>query len=293
MPPILNLLLAIIIALAAVVLVMAWLLSGLIVRRREPDLPCLPDVFELPFEPVTFPARDGVRLSGWLIGERNRRPAVIFCPGMFGSMDGDTHMAPMFCEVGFDVLQFDWRAHGLSEGSHSTLGVREVLDVQGAVDFLQSRGVQRIGLMGFSFGGAVGLRAAALDPRVACAICDGGPASIRHAFEGYLHEKGIGAQWIAPLLWLALRLVEARLGMRLAEADPLPSVGAISPRPVLFVHGECDALVPSIDQDALYAACGEPKALLRIQGAGHRQGYELQPEEYRQRVIGFFSQHLG
>ncbi len=292
MPPILNLTLAIVATLGVVALIVAWLLSGLIVRRRAPDPPCLPDAFDLPFEPVNFPARDGAKLAGWLTGEQGSRPTVIFCAGMFGSMDGDTHLLPMFFEAGFNVLQFDWRAHGLSGGACSTLGVREVLDVQGAVDFLQSRGVRQIGLMGFSFGGAVALRAAALDRRVACVICDGGPASIQHAFEGYLRERGVRVRYIVPFLWLVLRLVEVRLGLRLAEADPLPSVGAIGPRPVLFIHGERDMLVPPIDQDRLFAACGEPKTLWRIEGAGHRQGYELQPEEYRQRVIGFFNQHL-
>lgn len=292
MPPIFNLSLAIVATLGAVALITAWLLSGLIARRREPDPPCLPNAFGLSFEPVTFPARDGVKLVGWLTGKRNGRPAVIFCAGMFGSMDGDTHMAPMFCEAGFDVLQFDWRAHGLSEGARSTLGVHEVLDVQGAVDFLQSRGVRRIGLMGFCFGGAVALRAAGLDRRAACVVCDGGPASIRRAFEGYLREKGIGARYVAPFLWLVLLLAEARLGLRIADADPCLSVAAISPRPVLFIHGERDALVPPIDQDSLFAACGEPKTLWRIEGAGHRQGYVLQPEPYRQRVIDFFSRHL-
>lgn len=293
MSPVLNLLLTIIATLGAVVLIAAWLLSGLIVRRRVPDPPCLPDAFELPFEPVAFPAHDGVKLAGRLIGKRDGRPAVIFCPGMFGSMDGDTHLAPMFFEAGLDVLQFDWRAHGLSRGTRSTLGVHEVLDVQGAVDCLQSRGVQRIGLMGFSFGGAVALRAAALDRRAACVVSDGAPASIRRAFEGYLRERGIWARCVAPFLWLVLRLVEARLGLRLAGADPLPSVDAISPRPLLFIHGERDVLVPPIEQDRLFAACGEPKALWRIEGAGHRQGYLLQPGQYRQRVIDFFRQHLN
>ncbi|MBN1430497.1 MAG: hypothetical protein JXB07_19155 [Anaerolineae bacterium] len=54
---------SIIAAPAASVFVVAWLLLGLIVGRRKPDLPCLPDVFDLPFEQIVFPVRDGIRLS--------------------------------------------------------------------------------------------------------------------------------------------------------------------------------------------------------------------------------------
>jgi fermentation-respiration switch protein FrsA (DUF1100 family) len=293
MPPLFSLILSIVATLGVMLLIVSWLLSELIVRRRKPDPPCLPDAFGLPFEAVTFPSRDGVRLAGRLIGKRDGRPVVVFCAGMFGSMDGDTHFAPVFFEAGFDVLQFDWRAHGLSGGARGTLGVREMLDVQGAVDFLQARGVQQIGLMGFSFGAAVALRAAAIDQRVTCIICDGSPTSVQRAFEGYLRERGIGARYSAPILGLALRLVETRLGLRLSESDPVPSVASIGPRPVFFIHGERDMLVPPSEQDRLYAACGEPKTLWRIEGAGHRQGYELEPEKYRRRVIGFFSQHLS
>jgi len=199
----------------------------------------------------------------------------------------------VFFQEGFDVLQFDWRAHGASDGTRTTLGVREVLDVQGAVDFLQARGVQQIGLMGFSFGGAVALRAAAQDQRVSCVACDGSFVILQHALRGYLKERiGKIARLLAPFLWLVLRLVELRLGLRLNKTEPLVAVDAISPRAVFFIHGEDDALVPPVDQDRLFAACGEPKALWRIEGAGHRQGYELQPEEYQRRLIGFFQQYL-
>ena len=293
MPPVLDLVWEIVVTLAATALIAAWLLSGLIVRRRSPDPPCSPDTFDLPFERFTFPAHDGIQLGGWLISQGRQRATVIFCPGLFGSMDGDTHLAPMFFKAGFDVLQFDWRAHGASSESHSTLGVREVLDVQGAIDLLQAHGVQRIGLMGFSFGGAVALRAAVIDQRVCCVACDGAFVTFQRALGGYLKERmGAGAGLFAPFLWLALRFVELRLGLHLSEAEPLASLGTISPRPVLFIHGERDQIVSPIEQDRLFAACGEPKTLWRIEGAGHRQGPALQSEEYQQWVIGFFCQHL-
>ena len=87
-----------------------------------------------------------------------------------------------------------------------------------------------------------------------------------------------------------MRLAELRLGVRLAEADPLPHVGAISPRPTLFIYGSADPFVPAADQDALFEACGEPKSIWRIEGAGHREGFQRQPEAYLERIIGFLNE---
>ena len=298
MPPIVEYVLGVGAVLLALVLAGGWLAAGIIVRRREPDPADPPANYGLTSEHVTFTARDGMRLGGRLIGPymssaeaARQRPTIIFAPGLFGSMDGDTHMAPLFIRAGFDVFQFDWRGHGISDGRRVTLGVREIADLQGAVDWLQAWGVRRIGVLGFSLGGAVALRAAARDERIAAVVCDGGFVQIAHAIEGYLREKtGLP---LRPLAWLVLRMASLRLGgLRLADANPLPVAGAISPRPVLLIHGAQDPFVPVPDQDAIFAACGEPKTLWRIADAAHREAYERQPEQYEKRVTGFFKQHL-
>jgi len=297
-PTILNIALTSLAIVLALILITAWLISGMIIRRRKPDPPSTPADHGLPYEHVTFAARDGVQLGGWLVAEKgSRRPTVIFCPGISGSMDGDTHFLPTFSAAGFDVLQFDWRAHGISDGQRCTFGVREVNDVLGAVDLLQSLGITKIGLMGFSMGGAVALRAAARDARILCVVSDGGFVHVSHAIGGFMREKvGLLGLILTPLvLWMTrLRLG----GLDLREADPLNEVGKIAPdvlirtRPVLFIHGSDDPYIPINDQKAIYAAAGEPKSLWRVDGAGHREAHERAPEEYRQKVIGFFKTYL-
>jgi len=276
-------------AFVVLALLAAWLMAGQMTRRRSPDPSTSPSDYGLPFEHVTFPARDGMRLAGWLIGE-GKRPVVIFCAGMFGSMDGDVHLAPHFVKAGLNVLQFDWRGHGRSDGSRTTLGLRERLDLLGAIDFLQSEGIRRIGLMGFSMGGAVALRAAAEDARAACVVSDGGFARMESALLGYAMARtgGRGRGLFRAFARLVLAMVGLRLGESVYPASPLPVVGRIAPRPVLFIHGADDPFVPPDDQDALYDACGEPKQLWRVPGAGHREVYDLHPDDYAGRVVAFF-----
>jgi fermentation-respiration switch protein FrsA (DUF1100 family) len=271
------------------VIAAAWLIAGWLLRRRQPDPPAPPDHFGLPFEPVSFTSRDGIRLRGWLIGTGDR-PTLILCAGMFGSMDGDTHMVAPLIEAGFDVLQFDWRAHGGSEGDQGTLGVKELLDLQAAVDFLAGRGLTRIGVLGFSFGGALAIRAAATDQRIRALVCDGGFVSLHHAMAGLLREKtGLP---LSRFTWLALWFAGRRLGIDLQTTSPLKPIGLISPRPVLLIHGADDPLVPPADQQAIFAACGDPKALWQVAGVGHREAHEKYRAEYLARVIDFFHQHL-
>src|SRR5205814_10288908 len=105
---ILNLTLSILAILIALIIAAAWLISGQIVRRRTPDAASTPADYDLNFEHITFGARDGVQLGGWLVSAPgSRRPTVIFCAGINGSKEGDTHFLPMFAAAGFDVLQFD------------------------------------------------------------------------------------------------------------------------------------------------------------------------------------------
>lgn len=284
-----NILIISVSALILLILLAAWLLAGQMVRKRSPDPAASPEDHNLPFECVTFTARDGVTLRGWLVGE-GKRPTVIFCAGMFGSMDGDVHMAPHFVHAGFNVLQFDWRGHGVSGGRRSTLGLRERLDLLGAIDFLQSRGIRQIGLMGFSMGGAVALRVAAEDERVACVVSDGGFRQMESALVGYMMRKtkGYGEWLFRAFAKIVLGMVGMRLGESVYKAAPLPVVGQIAPRPVLFIHGADDPLVSIMDQNALFEACANPKQLWRIPNAGHREAYELHPDEYVERVTTFF-----
>jgi fermentation-respiration switch protein FrsA (DUF1100 family) len=213
---------------------------------------------------------------------------------MFGSMDGDTATLQPLIEAGFCVFQFDWRAHGESDGDTNTLGVREVDDLLGAIDHLAGRGADRIGVLGFSFGGSVATRATAVDERVRCLVVDGGFVDLKHAFQGLIEERAgrLTALLAGPLFRMVLTAAGWRLGADLRLISPLEAAPLIAPRPVLLIHGADDPIVPRGDQDAIFAACGEPKTLWRVEGCAHREADKKHPADYLRRVIGFFNETL-
>jgi pimeloyl-ACP methyl ester carboxylesterase len=268
------------------------MLSYTLTRRHTPDETRSPAEYGLCFEEASFPARDGLTLRGWWIPAQDSHRAVIFLHGHGGSMDPDVQYAPALHAAGFNVLMFDMRAHGRSAGNVSTVGYLERQDALGAVDFVESRGIERIGLLGFSMGGIVALLTAPVCPPVRAVISDGGPARLRTALMVWAQEHGL-PHWLAvPLAWLTLAATSLRVGANQFRYEPVKWVGRIAPRPILFIHGDRDPYLPPEDFEALVAAAGEPKFIWRVPEAGHRTVDQLYPDEYRRRVVAFLERYL-
>ena len=275
---------------AGLILVTGLVLSFSMTRRYGLIEVHGPAEVGLSFEPVTFEAADGLQLQGWWIPAPGSDRAVVIMHGHGGSMDWDVHRAPALHAAGLNVLLFDFRAHGRSQGRTITFGYLERWDVVGAVRFLQSRGIRRIGLLGFSFGGIAAVLAAPLCPDIAAVVSDGGPARIKTALAEWGVERGISRRVSAPLAWLTVATTSLRLRANLFRYEPVRWVGRIAPRPILFIHGELDQYLP--DFDDLVAAAGPTAEVWRVPNAGHTKVSEVLHDEYPRRVIAFFERHL-
>ena len=272
------------------VLILGFGLSFFMTRRFTLTEVHTPAEFGLAYEEVGFPATAGVSLSGvWIPAPASDR-AVVILHGHGGSQDLDIQRAPHFHRAGFNVLLFDFRAHGRSEGRLATFGYLERQDVIGAVELLKARGMRRIGLLGFSYGGMASMLAAPLCPEINAVVSDGGPARMRSAIAGRAGEFHIPPSLARFLGWLAVAFTSLRLGVNLFRFEPLRWVGKIAPRPILFVHGELDQYLPDFEE--LYTAAALPKDAWRVAGVGHTKVSEVHPEEFYARVVGFFEKNL-
>ncbi|MGB5933521.1 MAG: alpha/beta hydrolase [Anaerolineae bacterium] len=297
---------AIVFSCAALGTIAFWGASQLI-YPPEPDPEGSPSDYGLPYLEVVFPSRDRLRLHGWFIpSERSPLPpladddwsgdskgTVIFCHGRFGSKDPDLKYAPFFREAGYNTFLFDFRGHGRSEGEYSSFGYYERLDLLGAIDLLQSKGISRFGVLGFSLGGVVGIATAAQSEAIMAVISDGGFAEVRKVVEAGSRKKGFPTLLAALIVPLMLWMAGRRLGCDLSEADSLRWVDKITPRALLLIHGAEDPYISVEDVRRLYEAAGEPKELWIVSEAGHRQVDEVRPAEYRRRVLGFFDRYLA
>lgn len=263
-------------------------------RRRVPDPPDDPARHGLPGEIVRFPSRDGLALGGWWIPASGApRGTVILCPGQNGSADADIPQAVPLHAAGFNVLLFDWRAHGRSEGDLVTMGGLEPLDLAGAIDYVEEvRGADRVGVLGFSLGAGVALMTSAFDERIAALALDGAYPRLDGIVAARLRLAGLPG----PLALFGARLIllaaSLRANCQLFRANPLDSAPGVRV-PALLIHGEADPFVDGAALDALAEAFGGPVEQWRVPGAGHREAVTLAPDEYARRVTAWFGAHLA
>jgi uncharacterized protein len=147
------------------------------------------------------------------------------------------HTMKALNSFGFPVLRFNFRGAGLSQGEHNQ-GDGEVEDVRAALDWLDNEFKLPMIFAGFSFGAAVGLRAAAPDERVRALIGVGTPVA----------PVASGAEMPRTYTFDFLR-------------DCV--------KPKLFVSGARDQFGPKAQLEALIATMPQPKKLVVIEGADH------------------------
>jgi alpha-beta hydrolase superfamily lysophospholipase len=255
--------------------------------HRQPS--ASPTDYGLEFESVSFPSSDGVTLRGWFIPAPNPKGTIVLCHGFAGDCSPDLSYAPLFREAGYSSLVFDFRGHGASDGDYTSLVFFERRDLLAALDFLRSRGITRIGLIGFSMGGAIALATAPQSPMVVGVISDCAFAKLRTIVQNAFTARGF-PKWLTLLLgWLTIATAGLRLRANLSSADPIHWVAKIAPRPVLIMHGGNDQEVPATEARRLYDAAKEPKEIWIVPGASHRRIEEVAGNEYRRRVTDFFA----
>jgi uncharacterized protein len=106
----------------------------------------------VPFTTVRLAAGNDVTLDAWNIPLDSARGTVILFHGLGLNKSSLLDEAYEFRDLGFRVVLVDMRAHGLSTGHTSTLGVRESADVRATFDYVQAAGEKNIVLYGFSLG---------------------------------------------------------------------------------------------------------------------------------------------
>jgi pimeloyl-ACP methyl ester carboxylesterase len=173
------------------------------------------------------------------------------------------------------VVSFSFRGHGRS-GGLSTVGDLEVLDVEAAADWARTLGFDSVATLGFSLGGAVVLRHAALYEGVSAVATVSAPA--RWYYRGTVPMRRL--HWV---VMKPLGRVVGRLGLRTRidphewQQVPLPPVDAaarLAERgvPLLVVHGDSDPYFPLDHPRSLQVAAGPDRAELWIEpGFGHAE----------------------
>lgn len=292
MKTVMNILIGIILVIFALSFLLVY------VNTHPPKYPLHvpPSVYQAEYEDVALLTTDGIALKGWLVKPVHpawRSPAIILCHGVGANKSDFTELAVSLARRGYFVLLFDFRAHGESGGNRTSLGYHEQKDIAAACGFLGSRrevNGKRIGIYGFSLGGATAVLAAAHTNAFAAVVADSAFTSLRDqardAITGFYHLPAF------PFLRLAVLGYTLYFQTSVDSVSPVAEIVKISPVPVLIIAGEGDRLIPADNGRRLYAAARDPKELWIIAGADHGGTLAAAGSEYEKRVGEFFDKYL-
>ena len=250
---------------------MKWLNTKLVYHpTREIEL--TPADCSIPYENVTLVTADGVKLNAWYCpAPDNARGTVLFCHGNGGNISHRIETINVLRGLGMNVLVFDYRGYGRSEGSPSEQGT--YLDAEAAWKYLvetKAEKPERIVIHGRSLGGAIAAHLAMLHR----------PAGLVVESSFYdITELGAELYWFLPVRWLS------RVKYRTAEY--VKAVGC----PVLVIHSRDDGLIPFHHGEKIFAAAHEPKWFLEIHG-GHNGGFVESADIYKPAMQKFFGETL-
>jgi uncharacterized protein len=261
-------------------------------------------------EKVTFES-DGLKLAGTVeipeTGSSAPRPAFLVLHGFGSNMSAGNVVdtCNMLGELGYATLRFDMRGCGESEGERGRLiCLEQVSDTRSALAFLQrqpSIDPGRIGVIGSSFGAAVGLYTAGVDKRLAAVIASGGWANGERKFrgqhaspeawerftkmlaEGRTHRQRTGKPMLVDryeivpipdhlrhnLAQRSILQFDVDTAQSMFDFNPQEVVGRIAPRPLLLLHSSVDSVTPTDGSLELFHAAGKPKDLHLFNETNH------------------------
>jgi pimeloyl-ACP methyl ester carboxylesterase len=240
---------------------------------------------------VKFTTADGLNLAGIFIQRTRPKANLIVCHGYKGAKEFMYPYMELFPE--WNVLIFDFRAHGQSEGRLTTIGCLEYKDVVAAAHYVRNQTNTNVPLiiLGLSMGGAACIRAAEIEPTLCDAlIIDSSYARLESTVRRIFCSKANLPHY--PFFPIIRALFQYIAGCNLKDMNPIESVTSIT-QPILFIHACNDTYIPPKNSVALYAHVRNPKSQLWI--APHCRHVRLHSKHamlYRIKIIDFIRQAL-
>ena len=245
-----------------------YLMQPSLVFYPSRELAETPGAWGLEYQDVYLDTRDGVKLHGWYIPQRDAEDVLLFLHGNGGNISHRGASIEIFNRLGLNVFIIDYRGYGKSEGSPDEAGLYE--DARTAWRYLiEQRGFRReqIILFGRSIGGAVATRLAV----------EVGPEKV--ILESTFSSSRDMADQVLPLI--------SRVAVMRYPFDSMQRIKNMNSR-LLMLHSPDDEIIPYRLGKKLYQAANEPRQFVNLKG-DHNYGFMLSQPEYEQALDRFIN----
>lgn len=224
----------------------------------------------LAYEEASFVTADGIRLHAWFLPtSAPPRGTVLFCHGNAGNIGHLLDSARIYLDLGLNVLLFDYRGYGKSEGKPSERGV--YLDAEAAWRWLvEDRGIAPADILvvGRSLGGAPAAR-------LAGTVSPAPRALILESVFSSIPDMAAAHYPVYPKFLSRITLSTERF-VRDVRC------------PVLSIHSREDEIAPFRLGRKVFASANEPKTFRELRG-DHNGCYFIDEASYRRILAEFLA----
>lgn len=215
-------------------------------------------------EDVIFRSKGGYNLSGWFFSNPNTNKTIILSHGRSANKSYEMPYVQEFVKH-YNVFVFDFRGHGENPYGSTSLGFYETQDLMGALDYLESRGVEEVAILGHSMGGAVAIMAAAqyrsAGIQIKAVVTEGAYANLNELL------NRAGKKFLLPptISWPAKKLTQQIAGYDINTVAPERLIGQVN-CPVLIMQADHDNMIPPDSAERLFKAAKGVKELRYFHG---------------------------
>lgn len=225
-----------------------------------------PAYYDLKYEDVYFKSQDNTPLHAWHIYPRVPSKGLLFVAhGNAQNLSSHFISWVWLIEKGYEVFIFDYREYGKSKGKSTIEG--SIDDTKAALNYLESFYKEEYVAVGQSLGGTMLLNALSDrdNSKIKSIVID----STFTGFSEIASEK-MNSTWLTwPFQWIP--------NLSLSDAyDAKDRVNNIN-KPLLFIHGSLDRVIPVNESWALFELSKAPRELWIVKGAEHTQGLDKAP----------------
>jgi pimeloyl-ACP methyl ester carboxylesterase len=229
--------------------------------------------------------------DGWFFPGLKSAPTIVLCPAYESSRGELLTLASALQDQQYNVLVFDFSAHGTS-GGRSTLGLQEVGELRAAMNAVANRGdvdVNRFGLWGVNLGAYVALAEATSDPRVRAIAAESPYGHPNEMVALQVSRSGLGS---FPLITRMSQMIFGWVNRQYRNVPPLNTrIAKLSGVAQLYLESPDEPLLAASTAE-LFRISSPPHELVVLQHGNYGGMLDDEKRNYENRIVSFFLVNL-